>query len=107
MIEETVEDSVQHGHLHFQEPSYAIIDIINNPWADNTSANFKADSKRFDIPFIGEHNPFLLEAPVVGSTIMSFAFTGTISVTIVVSSFEFTNSSSSFAPLNQVVVVKD
>ena len=104
MIEETVEDSVQHGHLHFQEPSYAIIDIINNPWVDNTSANFKADSKRFDIPFIAEHNPFLLEGPV-GSTIMSFAFIGTISVTIVVSSFEFTNSSNLFAPLNLAIAV--
>ena len=48
--------------------SYAI-DIINNPWVDNTSASFDFTTgsrliKHFGIPSVASHNPFLLVAPI-------------------------------------------
>ena len=97
-----------------EEASYAI-DIINIPWVDITfaSLDFTTGSrpiKHFDIPSIVSHIPFLLGAPAA-RIIVSFAFIGTIIVAVVVrssatrSSFGFDMSSSSFAPLNQVVVV--
>tara|TARA_B110000305_G_C19314996_1_gene575935 strand:- start:803 stop:1108 length:306 start_codon:yes stop_codon:yes gene_type:complete len=100
-----------------EEASYAI-DIINIPWVDNTfaSLDFMTGSrpiKHFDIPSIVSHIPFLLGAPAARRIIVSFAFIGTIIVAVVVrssatrSSFGFAMSSSSFAPLNQVVVVAD
>ena len=49
--------------------SYAI-DIINNPWVDNTSASFVEFTtgsrliKHFGIPSVASHIPFLLGAPI-------------------------------------------
>ena len=65
--------------------------------------------KHFGTPFVVSQIPFLLGA-AVARIIMSFAFIGTIIVvrsSATRSSFGFAMTSSSFAPLNQVVAVAD